>query len=207
MSHTEPRFHIVGHHFTPTEAIINHVKERFSRLDLPQIDILDLHVTFSCERKTLYRVAVRYHAAHVDLFVEATSDDMYKSIDLAFDKLKRRVHRWKEKITDHHHASPQDEEAFVSLLDHVYDLEQDEIVQFNEEIEKKEQKALEAVYPKPAVVSREKKRIKTLSLQEALMKLDCMGAPFLLYRSEEDRKMKILYRRPDFKMALVEFEG
>ena len=41
-----------------------------------------------------------------DIFIEQCNEDMYAAIDQLMDKLDRQVCRHKDKVQDHHHASP-----------------------------------------------------------------------------------------------------
>lgn len=198
--------HITGHHFEPTDAIRNYIIEKIERVEPLTPDLINVHVTFSQEKKVYQKVTIHYLFSHFEIFVQAETDDMYKSIDLAIDRLWRKISKWKEHIQNHHHKSLSEVEATIHLLDQVYNAEKEEIEQFNDEIVESSTEELSRTYPAPKVVSRQKKKVKTLNLQEALMKFDCMITPFLLFRSEEDRKMKILYRREDDTIALIEFE-
>ena len=57
-------------------------------------------------------------------------------------------------------------------------------------------------------ITREKEimPVKMLTQDEAVMKLELAGEPFLIYKSEEDQKLKVMYRRKDEKLGIVEIE-
>jgi putative sigma-54 modulation protein len=61
-------------------------------------------------------------------------------------------------------------------------------------------------YEAPQLIGNETRPLKTLSLDEALMKITLSGEPFLIFRSEEDRRLKVLYKRPDGHYGVVQVE-
>jgi len=46
--------------------------------------------------------------------------------------------------------------------------------------------------------------LKTLSYQEAVMKLDLSHDPFMLFVNETDQKLKVIYRREDGDYGIIE---
>jgi putative sigma-54 modulation protein len=48
--------------------------------------------------------------------------------------------------------------------------------------------------------------LKTLTQDEAVIKMEISDRPFLIYRSEEDQKMKVIYRRDDHHYGLVQVQ-
>lgn len=48
--------------------------------------------------------------------------------------------------------------------------------------------------------------IRMLTQEEAAMKLDLSGDSFLIYKSEEDQKIKIMYKRHDDKLGVIQVE-
>ncbi len=41
--------------------------------------------------------------------------------------------------------------------------------------------------------------VKMLTQEEAIMKMELAGYAFLIYKSEEDQKLKVMYKRKDEK--------
>jgi len=80
------------------------------------------------------------------------------------------------------------------------------LAEYNDEIESENQQSLINAY-KHNVVSQETLPLKTLTMEEAVMRLDLSGKNFLVYRSEEDNRIKIIYRRKDSQFGIIEPEG
>ncbi|RYZ55098.1 MAG: ribosome-associated translation inhibitor RaiA [Proteobacteria bacterium] len=89
-------------HMDSSDALKYEVEQRLSGLEPLIQTSTPIHVTFSVGGDR-YTVHVGLHArnnSHVE--VEEKSDDMHKSIDMAFESLKRVVTREKEKQVHHH---------------------------------------------------------------------------------------------------------
>jgi putative sigma-54 modulation protein len=56
------------------------------------------------------------------------------------------------------------------------------------------------------VVAKETIPLKTLTQDEAVMKMEITDEPLLIYRSEEDQKIKVIYRRQDANYGLVQVQ-
>ena len=48
--------------------------------------------------------------------------------------------------------------------------------------------------------------MKMLTQEEAIMKLELAGEHFLIYKGEEDQKLKVIYKRDDNNLGIVEVE-
>lgn len=89
-------------HIDSSEALKSAVEQRAAALKPLIIESLPIHVTFTVEGVE-HTVHIGLHARNnTQVEVEETSDDMYKSLDMAFDSLTRVVTREKEKQTHHH---------------------------------------------------------------------------------------------------------
>ena len=90
----------------------------------------------------------------------------------------------------------------VNVLQRPYD-EVDEINAAIEAINVK--KETDKLKP-PKIIGTETKPLKMLTVEEAVMKMDLSGDHFLLFRCEEDQKLKVLYRRTDGHYGLIQPE-
>lgn len=89
-------------HMDTSDALKYEVEQRLIGLEPLIQTSTPIHVTFSVSQNK-YTVHLGLHArnnSHVE--VEEKSDDMHKSIDMAFESLRRVVTREKEKQTHHH---------------------------------------------------------------------------------------------------------
>lgn len=101
---------IQGLHLEITPAIHAHVKEKIKKIKYYFDYIIHANVVLSVIKNEHYAeatITVEHHHFHNKI----KSDDLYKSIDILFDKLERQVRRHKEYLIDktrkskskHHH--------------------------------------------------------------------------------------------------------
>lgn len=91
---------ITGHHIEVTDAIRNHVLDKFSRLKKHFDKVLEVHVILSVE-KLSQKAEASVHINGANLFAEDTQEDLYTAIDHLVDKLDRQVLKHKEKHLNH----------------------------------------------------------------------------------------------------------
>lgn len=190
---------IYGKSVLVTDAMKNHAIEKISKIERLNDHILDIHVYLDIQRVE-HHASIVAHFSHFKVKVEAITTDMYASIDKAVDKLQSSLRKWKGKIQDYHRKNRVHVPVAVNVYEKVAD---DEIEEFNEAIESSSKKKVDF----PKVTATEKHMIKTLNVNEALMKLDLSKDLFLVYRSEEDQKLKVMYRRSDGNYGLIHAEG
>jgi len=81
-----------------------------------------------------------------------------------------------------------------------------EVDEINAAIEKINTEKQMDAYGPPKIIGTETKPLKTLTVDEAVMKMDLSGDSFLIFRSQEDMKLKVLYRRKDNHYGLIQPE-
>jgi len=89
---------ITGHHVDVTEAMKNHVHDKFAKLERHFDKLIDIHVILTVESKQ-QKAEATLHVSGQDIHAEAASDDMYGSIDAMVNKLDRQIIKHKEKLT------------------------------------------------------------------------------------------------------------
>lgn len=194
------RVEIVGRHVQVTEAMKNYALEKISKIERFHPHVLDVHVVMDIQ-KLEHSVSIVIHFSHTKIKVHASSNDMYTSVDKAVDKLRMLLRRWKDKIQDHHAKSRSIVDMQVNVLERPYD----ELEEFNGDIAAaNEKQSSESWLPK--VIGTSTRPLKTLTQQEAVMKIELSGDQFLIYRDEASRKLQILYRRKDGNYGLIQVE-
>ena len=97
---------ITGRHVEVTETMEAHIRQHIDKL--PRFDdrLQYVNVTLNMESGNQFcEVIVKCHKA--DLVAEATSHDMYQSIDEAFGKMERRVARMHDKLVSNRSRAAQ----------------------------------------------------------------------------------------------------
>lgn len=149
-------------------------------------------------------VDIVLHFGHLQVKVGATSGSMYASVDEAVGKMQRMLHKYKTKIKTHARKPM----GMVDINVNVFHAPTytDDLAEINDEIEEENLRQQEHEDHLPQIKAKETFSLKTLTNDEALMKLELSGESFLLFRGEEDLSLKFMYRREDGDYALVEPE-
>ncbi len=192
---------IHGRHIEVTEAMKQYALTKLSKLERLHTHIMDIHVTMDIQ-KIEHSIAIVVSLSHVKIKAHATSTDMYASIDQAVERLQKQLRRWKEKIQEHHSKKLSSIDVKVNVIQRP----QDELEEFNAEIEsKKAQDEAERLVP-GHIIGEKMIPLKNLAVDEAIMKMELSNDHFLVYRSEEDRKIKVIYRRNDGNYGIIHAE-
>lgn len=188
---------ILGRNVAVTDGMKTHAINKLAKLERFHAHILDIHVTLDIQ-KIEHICTIVLIWSHFKIKVHASSTDMYASIDEAVARLQNKVRRWKKKMQDHHNKGVQAIDLRVNVLQRPYD----ELEEYNAEIEQSIK--MQDAWRPPAVLGEETMRLKTLVLDEAVMKIDLSGDAFLMFKDEADRKLKLIYRREDGNYGLIE---
>ena len=94
--------HITGRQVTITDAVREHIYEKIQRSLSGLTRVQDIQVTLELQKRTHTVGIVVTGKNHIHLEAEESSDNMYKSIDQAIDKIERQLRKSREKVQDHH---------------------------------------------------------------------------------------------------------
>src|SRR2546429_9300844 len=87
-----------------TDALRNHVQDKLAKVVDKYLDkVTEAHVTLSLERY-LHQADVNLHAGHFHVRGKEKSEDMYASIDMAIEKIERKLKKQKERLKSHRPA-------------------------------------------------------------------------------------------------------
>jgi putative sigma-54 modulation protein len=198
------QFAVTFRHMEPTEALKSYAKERMERVRKYLPDPISCHVVLSTERHN-HRIDVNFQL-HNGLSVAGheTTENMYSSIDLCIAKIERQVRKYKGKLEGmkarpHHvHALPWNHsivsEAFGG-------------VDGSETGNGQPVPILgpDANTPNPEfkVVKTEKFHAQPMSVADAIVQLNLLHEPFLVFRSDHG-SVAVVYKREDGAYGLIE---
>lgn len=175
---------VTGRHVQVTDGMKQHAVERIEKLDRVGDRILDVHVTMDIQ-KLNHRVDILMKYGHTAIRSHATTTDMYVSVDQAVDRLNRQLKKYKQRLKDFHTRT-------ISAIDIPVQIYASEAESYEEEEEVRHR-----------VVAVETRKLKVLHEDDAIMKMELSGDPLLIYRSEGDNKLKVIYRREDGNYGII----
>ena len=189
---------VVGKNIEITKPIRDYIEEKIAKMEALSTDIIDIKVRLDVQ-KLNNMVDIFLKFSHFRVNVRAITENMYTAIDKAFDKLYAKLRKWKSRIQDHHNKGVSVTEMEVNVLEHA----QHEIEDINQEIIDANNNNLQKDYALPKVVKKKKRPLKTLTIDEAVMKMELSDDNFKVYRSEEDQALKVIYRRRDGSYGVI----
>lgn len=150
---------------------------------------LDAQVTFSREAH-LFCADVTVHAGRgIVLQSSASASEPYPAFDMAADRIAQRLRKHKKKIVAQHHEQQRQEQA---LMARSYVLPGDG------------EAAEEEANDNPVVVAEMTTPIETLTVGEAVMRLDLGDLPALMFRNSAHNGLNMIYRRADGHIGWVD---
>jgi len=139
------------------------------------------------------------HGFHADITVHAgrgmvmqggaTADDAYAAFDSALNRISKQLRRYKSRLQDHHKHGPSEEE----LIRAQYAIMSPEA----DEDDLPEQGS-------PAIVAEMPHEIATLTVGEAVMRMDLADAPVVMFRNRAHGGFNVVYRRADGNVGWID---
>ena len=184
-----------------TDGLKQYLSKKLAKIEKIMPAVIDMHIKLEIQ-KLEQSVLLTMKFSHFLVTAHASSTDLYASIDMAMDRLNLKLRRWKSKIQDHHNKKLNSIDVPVS----VFEKRKQEVDEINDAIDEQNIMEAEMVLNAPEIVKSKLRPLKILTLQEALLKMELSDDNFLVYRSEEDQKLKVLYRRRDKSYGLLQPE-
>jgi len=152
---------------------------------------MDGSVVFSREAHEFQAEITVHVGKGIQVQAHARAGDPYGAFDLAADHMAKRLRRYKRRLRDHHRSTRNDEaipaQAFVLAGE-------------NPDAE-------EPASDEPVVVAEMEAEIPSLTVGEAVMRLDLSNTPAMMFRNNAHGGLNMLYRRPDGTIGWVDPRG
>lgn len=189
---------IVGKNIEITEPIRDYIQGKIAKIEKITNQIIEVSLRLEVQ-KLNHSVDLTLKFSHFRVKVGAITENMYSAIDKAFERLHAKLLKWKSRIQDHHARGVSVTEMEVNVLEH----EKKETQQINQEIVDANNAKLQEKYTLPTVIKKKKRALKQLTIDEAVMKMELSDDNFMIYRSEEEQTLKVIYRRRDGSYGVV----
>lgn len=176
-------------------ALRTHVRDSLSRILSKYFgDAIEVGVTLARDGRR-YRAGVLAHVGRgIQLQAHGDGDGPYPAFDTAADHLAKRLRRHKRLLRDRH----KDAAALETLRAQHYVLAgpRDE-----------DHPADGAVDGVPVIVAEMTAEIPSLTVGEAVMRMDLADQPAFLFRNSSHSGLNMVYRRPDGNIGWVDPRG
>jgi ribosomal subunit interface protein len=165
-----------------------HVKKFFSSAIRADVKISKENSFFATEIRV-------YEGTGTGVIINAHGEDSdpYRSFDQALHKIDSQLNRYKKRIKNHHHHKLEPAEIAATryiippLTEGSNDYEEDYSSEDN-----------------PVVIAEEKHEVPKLSVQEAVMRMDLLHLPALLYVNKASNCLNLVYYRHDGNISWLD---
>ena len=197
-----------GRHLDIGDALRSHIEESLATIFEKYFgDAIDARVTMS-QTSHLYHAQVNVHVGRgIHLSAEAEADRVYGAFDAAAERIAKRLRRHKRRLRDEkkHAQAPLD----VIAGRHYVLADSDDVA-----VSEDESDALDTAASadnggdtQPAVIAEMTYDIPSLSVSDAVMRLDLADVPAMLFRNAAHGGLNMVYRRSDGNVGWVDPEG
>lgn len=184
------------------DALRTHVEDKLEDLNQKYFNHATFAtVTFSKEghgkKDTKAHISIQL-GKNIMVVADATDPDPYACFEAAAEKVGKQMRRYKRKLRDHHDRLEQTPESEIfKARDYVLAAapEQDD--------EKEEGDGAE----EPLVIAEMTKDIETMSVSDAVMRLDLSGEPFLVFFNAKNGGLNIVHTREDGNIGWIDPEN
>jgi ribosomal subunit interface protein len=126
----------------------------------------------------------------------ASSADAYAAFDEAAEHMAKRLRRYKRRLRDHHRSRNQKDEL-LQAAQYVIAAEEDASPAGGDPAEPDQ----------PVIVAEMRTQIETLSVGDAVMRMDLAGLPALMFRNRAHGGLNMIYMRNDGNIGWVDPRG
>ena len=157
---------------------------------------LESQIVFTREAH-LFRADVSVHVGRNILVQgQALAADAYAAGDTAIEHVAKRLRRHKRRLRDHHKERERDTAEVLTAQSYVLAAEPDDLDDDGA-----------GAGTQPAVVAEMTTEVLTLSVGEAVMRLDLGVQPALLFRHAGHGGLNLVYRRADGTIGWIDPQG
>lgn len=175
----------------PSEALKSHLRDRVEHVARHLDHAVESSAVLSLERY-LQQADLSIHAGPFVMRGKSRSEDMYKSIDEAIDRIERQLKRYKSRLrTQKHRARAETLHARPA---------RHEVL----EVRAPELDEGESWTQGPKVIRTDEFPVQVLTVDEAVMQMDLMNNEFLVFINAQTRIAAVIYRRKDGHFGLIE---
>jgi putative sigma-54 modulation protein len=193
------QFSVTFRHMDATDALKGYAKDRLEKIRKYFPEPISIHVVMSTERfHHRVDVNVQLHNGFKIAGTE-TTENMYSSIDLVSAKIERQVRRYKDKLRAHKVRELEGVAVVHTVL-----AESSETMPIDASNGGGEHTAALDPAGLPVVITRETVQAEPMSASEAIMQLNLLHAPFLVFRNDQTGQINVVYKRDDGAYGLIE---
>lgn len=179
------------------DALRSYIQEKLEDINAKYFNrAIDANVHFSREGHGFFKshIAIRV-GKNIQIMADAVENDIYLAFDVASAKVAKQLRRYKNRLRTHHRRIEETPETeMMKARDYILATESDK----NEEVES------EDIDHSRLIVAEMTSDIETLSVSEAVMRMDLANQTAMLFRNASHNGLNLVYRRSDGNVGWVD---
>ncbi len=150
----------------------------------------DANVIFSKSAHEFVCEAIVHLSTGLTTQAKAHATEIYSAFDKCNEKLDKQLRRYKRRLKDHHRdrVEPVELSGASSY-----------ILAASEDVDDAEPDSLQ-----PMIIAEMETKIPSISVGEAVMQMELVGAPVLVFRNEGNNGINVVYRREDGNIGWID---
>jgi ribosomal subunit interface protein len=179
------------------DALRTYVAEQLGIISGKYFDhALEAQVVFS-KARSFFMCDIQMHAGrNIIMRGEGEAQDAHAAFDAAAEHVGKRLRRYRRKVNDHARDQAHRERPMAATQ---YVLSQDQPAGAEDEPEVEGANGIHGV-----VVAEMPAEIETLTVGEAVMRLDLAHTPVLMFRERKSGSLSVVYRRDDGHIGWID---
>ncbi len=180
---------VKGKHVDVGDALRGHAENQLQNSVTKYFEnALDSTVVISKEGHG-FRADISVHAGR-GMIMQGGADgnDAYGAFDGALGRIDKQLRRYKSRIRNHHHNGPSDDELVLAQYSILASEGEDELPETGE----------------PTIVAEMPHKIATLTVSEAVMRMDLAHTPAMMFRNRAHGGLNVVYRRDDGNIGWID---
>lgn len=152
-------------------------------------------VIFAKERHLIECEVTARLASGVLLAAHGEAEDAYGAFDEALEKLEKRVRRYKRRLKNHHANGkpplPAETASYYTLAPLAEEAEDSDLDGQGQE-------------PAPVVVAESRTELREMTVGDAVMQLDLVESPVIVFKNAAHGRLNVVYRRRDGHIGWID---
>ncbi|WP_116132922.1 ribosome hibernation-promoting factor, HPF/YfiA family [Tropicimonas sp. IMCC34043] len=186
------RYQISGHQIDIGESLQTHVKSELGEtVEKYSERPVDAQVIFSKRAHEFHCETTVHLSTGLNAKAGGRANDIYAAFDDCREKLDKQLRRYKRRLKDHYkdHKEPVEVSGAASYI----------LAASEDGAEDKEPDTLQ-----PMIIAEMETQIPRLSVGEAVMRMELLGASVLVFRPEAKDTINVVYRREDGNIGWID---
>jgi ribosome hibernation promoting factor len=183
---------VKGKNINVGDSLREHVEKNLDS-DVKKYFDRALHATVIFSKEAhMFRSDVSVHAGRgMVMQGKGSADEVHAAFDGALERITKQLRRYKRRLRDHHKGRGGEE---------TLPAQQYVIAPESEDVEVAEN-------AQPAVIAEMQAEIDTMTVSEAVMRMDLADAPVVMFRNRAHGGLNVVYRRADGNIGWIDPRG